>query len=270
MKSKSIQWLISSISIFVLGCTIYYFVQYFKGKDPRYNYTVEQSSKKAKQKKQSTILMAQSNEQSKTVEIEKNIIPQKATEKKLTVKKDIKRNTATAKENKQEEFNSEWLVTDNQPESNVIITESATPDEEYVAENLQPTKSETETSQLINMVEEYQNNYFTVQNNTEQTNIPGMTNTLTNANDNSQLIAMADNSSMAQSNTKGPMKATGTGAGEDDFNTGVGTDNTTTCNDNNVMGSLPVGDGNIFLFLLVAITTCFKLYKNKKESINLV
>jgi hypothetical protein len=161
-------------------------------------------------------------------------------------------------------------VINNQPESNVIITESTAPDEEYVAENLQPTKSETETSQLINMVEEYQNNYFTVQNNTEQTNIPGMTNTLTNANDNSQLIAMADNSSMAQSNTKGPMKATGTGAGEDDFNTGVGTDNTTTYNDNNVMGSLPVGDGNIFLFLLVAITTCFKLYKNKKESINLV
>ena len=152
----------------------------------------------------------------------------------------------------------------------MIITESATPDEEYVAENLQPTKSETETSQLINMVEEYQNNYFTVQNNTEQTNIPGMTNTLTNANDNSQLIAMADNSSMAQSNTIGPMKATGTGAGEDPFNTGVGNDNTTTYNDNNVMGSLPVGDGNIFLFLLVAITTCFKLYKNKKESINLV
>ena len=214
--------------------------------------------------------MVQSNEQSKTEEIEKNIIPQKATEKEVAVKKNTKRNTPTAKENKQEEFNSEWLVINNQPESNVIITESTAPDEEYVAENLQPTKSETETSQLINMVEEYQNNYFTVQNNTEQTNIPGMTNTLTNANDNSQLIAMADNSSMAQSNTKGPMKATGTGAGEDDFNTGVGTDNTTTYNDNNVMGSLPVGDGNIFLFLLVAITTCFKLYKNKKESINLV
>lgn len=214
--------------------------------------------------------MVQSNEQSKTEEIEKNIIPQKATEKEVAVKKNTKRNTPTAKENKQEEFNSEWLVINNQPESNVIITESTAPDEEYVAENLQPTKSETETSQLINMVEEYQNNYFTVQNNTEQTNIPGMTNTLTNANDNSQLIAMADNSSMAQSNTKGPMKATGTGAGEDDFNTGVGADNTTTYNDNNVMGSLPVGDGNIFLFLLVAITTCFKLYKNKKESINLV
>ena len=82
--------------------------------------------------------MVQSNEQSKTEEIEKNIIPQKATEKEVAVKKNTKRNTPTAKENKQEEFNSEWLVINNQPESNVIITESTAPDEEYVAENLQP------------------------------------------------------------------------------------------------------------------------------------
>lgn len=211
--------------------------------------------------------MAQNNEQRKTVEIEKHILPQKAVKDEVAHRNSTKGNATTEKGNTQDEFNSEWLVINNLPESNVIITENDTPDEAYEVENTQSTKSETETSKLINMVEEYQNNYFTVQNNQEQTNVPSLTNTAPSLTTGEQLIAMADNSNTMQSKIKGPMKATGTGADEDPFNTGVGNDNNTTYNDNNVMGSLPIGDGNIFLFLLIAISTCIKFARNHRASI---
>lgn len=304
MKRKSLYWLISTLSIFAFCCIVVMYVQYERDRKSQLDYSVSLDAQKQAVVK-TQIKAVESVSAPKNVE--KTLVDNSETSDKQIkeAKKVIASGSKVAdsikndanitlnsmkKSNGSELVESESVVIDES--NNLLVVDNADDKKTLNALQVFELNSENEGNnatsdgELVNVSENSNQSGITGiigGNSNLMNNLPGytvssqitsVTGTVLNETQNQStgsLIAMTDIPADQAYiiNTK-PMKATGIGGVEDPFATGGAADNPIPYNDNNVLGSMPVPDGSLFLFVLSFLFFAYKFFKKAvlNQSVN--